>query len=257
MKKIITNGGICMALIKCQECKNKISDSVENCPKCGKAISESDILFYFDKERTKKKRIIIISLSVVVLIVLAVSSIFAIKYINEKKEEDKRIEEEKSKEDEFYKNSSLYCSKLKTVHDNWLDYTKKKRDVWINCIWQKDDDYTDDYTKNSKGKFYDDFNDALSEFSYDEMTEELFEECLKCVADDKSLFNKIAPYKSKNKNVSEIKKLISEVHETVTNMYKMEDSYGYNYDEYDEKMDAYLSEIEDKQTKIESKISER
>jgi hypothetical protein len=40
-------------------------------------------------------------------------------------------------------------------------------------------------------------------------------------------------------------------------MYKMEESYGYNYKEYDEKMDNYLEDITDAQTKIDSKKEER
>ena len=78
-----------------------------------------------------------------------------------------------------------------------------------------------------------------------------------CKIKEKDLYAKLARIKSKNKNILELKKIISSTHETVTNMYKMEESYGYNYKEYDEKMDNYLEDITDAQTKIDSKKEER
>ena len=78
-----------------------------------------------------------------------------------------------------------------------------------------------------------------------------------CENKEKDLYAKLARIKSKNKNILELKKIISSTHETVTNMYKMEESYGYNYKEYDEKMDNYLEDITDAQTKIDSKKEER
>lgn len=80
--------------------------------------------------------------------------------------------------------------------------------------------------------------------------------CRRC-RKEKDLYAKLARIKSKNKNILELKKIISSTHETVTNMYKMEESYGYNYKEYDEKMDNYLEDITDAQTKIDSKKEER
>ena len=83
------------------------------------------------------------------------------------------------------------------------------------------------------------------------------DECIEDVGKEKDLYAKLARIKSKNKNILELKKIISSTHETVTNMYKMEESYGYNYKEYDEKMDNYLEDITDAQTKIDSKKEER
>ena len=41
MKEIITNGGIYMALINCQECGKQISDKAESCPNCGYRIGST------------------------------------------------------------------------------------------------------------------------------------------------------------------------------------------------------------------------
>lgn len=44
------------------------------------------------------------------------------------------------------------------------DYATLESKVWRNCIYEDSSTETDKYTKNSYGWFYDDFNDALSEF---------------------------------------------------------------------------------------------
>lgn len=36
--------------------------------------------------------------------------------------------------------------------------------IWNNCIWKTDDPETNNYTLDSNGYFYDDFNDALSSY---------------------------------------------------------------------------------------------
>ena len=51
-----------MALIKCPECKKKISDVAEKCPNCGKTITEADIgsAYEQNKKWEKRKKIAII-----------------------------------------------------------------------------------------------------------------------------------------------------------------------------------------------------
>lgn len=45
-----------MALIKCLECGQKISDKAKNCPKCGwKVVAENSVDFYGNKLETKEK----------------------------------------------------------------------------------------------------------------------------------------------------------------------------------------------------------
>ena len=56
MNKNITNGGLYMALIKCPECKKKISDVAEKCPNCGKTITEADIVNAYENKRKREKR---------------------------------------------------------------------------------------------------------------------------------------------------------------------------------------------------------
>ncbi|MEI3285009.1 MAG: hypothetical protein V8R84_07255 [Eubacterium sp.] len=101
------------------------------------------------------------------------------------------------------------------------------------------------------------FHSLIQQGSSSSYVESLLDECVEDVGKEKDLYAKLARIKSKNKNILELKKIISSTHETVTNMYKMEESYGYNYKEYDEKMDNYLEDITDAQTKIDSKKEER
>ena len=70
-----------MALIKCPECKKKISDTVSHCPKCGFSIayhlSENRISQITEKNSRKKIKIVIVS---VIVLLLVLTSIFV--YMN-------------------------------------------------------------------------------------------------------------------------------------------------------------------------------
>ena len=218
-----------MSLIKCPECKKKISDTVSFCPNCGATITDHI------KEQQKgkgSKKIIIISLIIfLILVVIGLAAFFIGKQIKSNKEEKLMKEQVKKQEEQFYNYCDTYSKALRDIHEYWLDYTSQKRKVWYNCIWNIESDETDDFTKDSKGAFYSDFNDALSEFSSSSYVESLLDECVEDVGKEKDLYAKLTRIKSKNKNILELKKIISSTHETVTNMYKMEESYGYNYKE--------------------------
>lgn len=246
-----------MSLIKCPECKKKISDTVSFCPNCGATITDHIKEQQKGKGKSSKKIIIISLIIFLILVVIGLAAFFIGKQIKSNKEEKLMKEQVKKQEEQFYNYCDTYSKALRDIHEYWLDYTSQKRKVWYNCIWNIESDETDDFTKDSKGAFYSDFNDALSEFSSSSYVESLLDECVEDVGKEKDLYAKLARIKSKNKNILELKKIISSTHETVTNMYKIEESYGYNYKEYDEKMDNYLEDITDAQTKIDSKKEER
>jgi ABC-type multidrug transport system fused ATPase/permease subunit len=253
----ITEGDCFMSLIKCPECKKKISDTVSFCPNCGATITDHIKEQQKGKGKSSKKIIIISLIIFLILVVIGLATFFIGKQIKSNKEEKLMKEQVKKQEEQFYNYCDTYSKALRDIHEYWLDYTSQKRKVWYNCIWNIESDETDDFTKDSKGAFYSDFNDALSEFSSSSYVESLLDECVEDVGKEKDLYAKLARIKSKSKNILELKKIISSTHETVTNMYKMEESYGYNYKEYDEKMDNYLEDITDAQTKIDSKKEER
>ena len=84
------------------------------------------------------------------------------KLVQEKKEAELAAEEEK-------KRTLEYETDLRDVVYLMLDGAALSeqcanitQSVWNNCIYEKKNEETDKYTLNDKGKFFDDFNDALS-----------------------------------------------------------------------------------------------
>ncbi len=71
----------------------------------------------------------------------------------------------------FSLGGSSYKNKMSDAYDKIVlaadvaeNYCSLQSKVWYNCIYEKESWETDEYTQNSYGRFYDDFNDALSEF---------------------------------------------------------------------------------------------
>lgn len=176
INKNITNGGIYMALIKCPECKKKISDVAEKCPNCGKTITEADIGNAYEKKRKGKKRkkiaIIIIAIIVVIAICGAVTYYFVQqnetrieeqrKYEEKKKAEEKaeqkKIQEEKEKREskrKFVRKSQDLISQTDDVVSDLSKSANKITSTWLNCIYKDKDKETNKWTLKKNGKFKD------------------------------------------------------------------------------------------------------
>ena len=128
-----------MALIKCSECGNSVSDTAKTCPKCGfKIVSEAK-----KEKKEKNKNIIgvIISIAVIVIILGGLGLFFLNKH---------RVSSYKEKYENIV--DKIYNSADK-IEDTLILYRK----VWYNTIFEEDDDETDKYTKDTSGKFNDDF----------------------------------------------------------------------------------------------------
>ena len=130
----------------CPKCGKDLSDENAFCPNCGSPIAETQSGNTPDK---KRKRIILISVVSVAALLFLVLIILLINTANERK----------------------YDQKLEEVTYKMLDGAADAEDagnliisVWKNTIYETSDPKTDPYTKtkNGKGVFYDDFNDALS-----------------------------------------------------------------------------------------------
>lgn len=160
-----------MALIKCSECGEKVSDKAKECPKCGCPITDDmwerkcdscgDIIpagkqkcphclseNVPKKEKKRKKLIVIAIISLLVMIAGVVTTLFIVK------------NNEKKREEEYREN---YTKILDEIFDSALDAencASLTRKVWYNTIWEEDDEETDEFTKEN-GKFIDDFNDSL------------------------------------------------------------------------------------------------
>lgn len=134
-------------LIMCEECAAEYERILSSCPYCGCPNSTIE-----QKKQKKKHKVIIISVVVIALIVVFVSG-FGIS--------------QKVKETEYYSN-------MEYVSYTMLDGAAKSenagnliKSVWYNAICEERDNETDKYTMN-KGKFVDDFNDALTNLFADE-----------------------------------------------------------------------------------------
>lgn len=248
-----------MSIIKCPECGNKISSTVDRCQNCGCILTEEMKIRAFSdmQEYRKRKRMTVVILSIILTAILVVSAIVIVVKVNNLQEQ-KRIEELAKKEyDEFYTNSGLYCSTISEVYSSWLDFTAKRKKVWYNCLYEKNDIETDDYTLDSDYNFYEDFNTALLNWMDSDDYKEKNQKCVSAINNAKILYKKITEYKSEDKKVKEIKDLVSQIQENVLNMDKYESSYGYNYSEYDKKMDDFLSDISDLDTKLELEVGKK
>ena len=175
-------------MIRCEKCNELISDKSTNCvhcgypvksnhricKECGNIIGEDEKTCHFCGCPVKKdwfglKRNKLIILLVLVLFVGAAVGIG--KYT-----ENKRIEAQKlaavKKRKEYKNNLNLISS---TMISSAVDAEKcgnKIKAVWYNCIFEKSDPETDEFTKHN-GVFRSDFNDALSALFADSSYSEL------------------------------------------------------------------------------------
>lgn len=157
-----------MALINCPECKKEISDQALSCPHCGFPMTptpaESGVgishaqLEQPSKPKNRKPLFLVFALVVVAIVAVAVGIFVS----NSKKAAALEAE---AREAEAREN---YIQTMRTARYAMLSGAAEAEtacnlisSVWHNSIYEKSDITTDKYTKKN-GKFYDDFNDALS-----------------------------------------------------------------------------------------------
>lgn len=144
-----------MALIKCTDCKKKISDSVEICPNCGKKLTQEDKIIGFSKIQSgrKKKRYILIISSIIFLVLIIFSFLF-VNYIQNKEGEKKnKLEKIKIEKMKDIKNRAKeYTKNIEIIYKEEKEIYNKMVSIWYNSVYEIDDKETDEYTKE-KGKF--------------------------------------------------------------------------------------------------------
>ena len=118
---------------ECPYCGKLITVKKKICPECG---------FKFKKGAWK------IILTVILIFLIAVGFVSCKAAINLSYQEN-------------------YDKTIRYIIESAVEIEKcnnETMDVWHNSIHKIDDDFTDTYTKDEDGNFYEDFNDALGEY---------------------------------------------------------------------------------------------
>lgn len=200
------------AINTCPDCNTILSGDESKCPKCGCPLNTNEELqkveiasINIQKNKRKQKKTLIIIVSVI-LILAIVGGIGVFVYQKAKEDEKKRIQTE-------------YKENMKQVAADMLvgSYAAEKaggliHDVWYNAIFEKSDSKTNKYTKKSS-LTWNDFNTALKNLSNDK--------------DFSSIIQKI---KTNQETVGNTMKLLTNPPE------EFKDAYGAMKDYYD----AYL-----------------
>lgn len=165
-----------MALIKCPECKKKVSDQINQCPNCGRTITDADKELAIEQNKKSKKHKKIALIVIIVMLLACVAGGVTYYFV---RENNKRIEEQnkaeaknkaaekkKKKEEEERKKEKKNKGKYKIA----LSYVMVKTDdfrtllekysiyvgnTWLNCIYETKDKDTDKWTMKKNGKFKD------------------------------------------------------------------------------------------------------
>ncbi len=163
-----------MALIRCPQCQNEISDRASKCPncgyemymtgefgfceECGKPLKPNvsscqncgcPILPKDNKKQTKQSRVKAIAVILAIFIVVSLATAFTLNDLNNKKA------------DQYREQLADAADLIATGGPKAAETAELVSSVWYNTIYEKDDIKTDKYTKNGR-QFNKDFNDSLA-----------------------------------------------------------------------------------------------
>lgn len=159
-----------MALIKCPECGREVSDKAPACPHCGYPFSstvEKDDAQTQDKEtiveeksiKKKKKNSIVRIIIVLCIIVGGIGGGLYYNKIQTKIKEDKKY-------NAYVDNLTNFGFMAESGEILSCDLLDKITKVWYNSIYKEDSYFTDKYTKDGSGNFWDDFNTSLMMYMF-------------------------------------------------------------------------------------------
>lgn len=151
------------AKIFCEDCGKEISKNESKCLNCGCPVEKNEVPQKVEVTKVQigfeisKKKIIAILIVIVVFIIATIVGINIYRQ-NEAKKEEQRVHELNRE----------YKSNLKKINYKMLVGAadaeacgNKIKSVWYNTIWEESDYETDKYTKKN-GRFNDDFNDSIN-----------------------------------------------------------------------------------------------
>lgn len=251
-----------MALIKCTDCKKKISDSVDVCPNCGKKLTDDDKAkgLLLIRNSKKKKRFIIGG--VVILAVLSVCcTLFVINQDLKKKKEEERIAIEKNKkeEEEYIKQHNEYVNSMNECYNAAQEMNEKIQElsslitrVWHNSIFEEKNKDTDKYTiKNGK---FQSFEDSVNKCIEKEVQKKKFLNVGTDFADKYAKILKLEIPERDKESFGEYDTFIRDYAKMIYDFYQFAIMPSGNYNEFSQSANDYEREISEKQTEILSLI---
>lgn len=150
-------------MVFCSECGERVYEGTDICPKCGcpllgeiqynKSVKGETVEPKTNNTINKSKRKTITTIICIIAIVLiACLCVIAIKG--------------KQTKEDYYNNLCIATYSMLSGAADAEEAGNLIRSVWYNSIYEKSEPSTDKYTKKN-GKFYSDFNDALSKLFSD------------------------------------------------------------------------------------------
>lgn len=142
----------------CSNCGKELADGVQFCESCGTALTsnvmvEEAVVDEVVSPAPKKYKFVLTKKLGIIIGVVLVAAIIAGVVIGN------------------IVSLNQYREKLEEAYDKMIygaqraeEYASLQSKVWRNCIYEDESAETDKYTKDRNGRFYDDFNDALSSF---------------------------------------------------------------------------------------------
>ena len=230
-----------MALMKCPDCKKKISDTVDACPNCGCKITDEQRGIAM-KEAQRKSNVPIIAMVIGIIVCIAfIFSLFIIHGMQAKKEE------EKQRYDILYEEFNCWFDDYAQVVESYcIDYEKitdYEKSVWYNCLWKISDEKTNSFTVNEKGRFYKNFNNALEKWRSSADYYVLEQNVEYSMEKENNLYKKMKGCELDKKDVKDKQELVKSIHELLKDAVYFNEDGGYSYEEYNEKTKDYMDQV--------------
>ncbi|WP_031556723.1 zinc ribbon domain-containing protein [Lachnospira multipara] len=158
-------------VVLCKECGKYISNTEKECPYCGCPVEFLDDTKKPDAQKVEltkvsvkfhlNKKLLFSVIGTVVVIAVVLICLKINDNIVKQKREQESIEEASRVSEEYRINARNIMYDMISVAADAESCGSLVGKVWNNSIWSTSDTETDQYTKNSYGQFYDDFNNAL------------------------------------------------------------------------------------------------
>lgn len=248
-----------MALIKCPECKKKVSDQTNKCPNCGRTITDADKELAIEQNKKSKKHKKIALIVIIVMLLAGVAGGVIYYFVQEN---NKRIEKEqkyknarkesaenRNKRSEFGETVSSVLTNSTKLYYELYSIENSIEKTWYNCAMEIDDEETNKWTQ--KNGYFQDVSESISDCVYELMDDEY-----------QSIFDRFREstykYNREIKNTTfknEFSDLISETTNLINNINRYSEKVTMvngTYEDFSEKMKELSDKISDELFNIRS-----